>query len=96
MEKKLYFLVLLWFETVEFSLDCKTMIMFYIKNLCIACTKTWPCLFPQSYNEGSAYIATQGPAGNTINDFWRMVWEQRSTVVVMLTDLQDNGVVISV
>ena len=30
---------------------------------------------------------------NTVDDFWRMVWEQRSTIVVMLGDLQENGVV---
>ena len=47
----------------------------------------------QSYNEGAAYIATQGPMPSTVNDFWRMLWEQRSTVVVMLTDLRENGVV---
>lgn len=45
-----------------------------------------------SYNEGAAYIATQGPMPSTVNDFWRMLWEQRSTVVVMLTDLRENGV----
>ena len=30
---------------------------------------------------------------STANDFWRMVWEQRSTIVVMLNDMQENGVV---
>lgn len=33
---------------------------------------------------------------STVNDFWRMVWEQRSTIVVMLTDLQENGAVMPV
>ncbi|CAH3197088.1 unnamed protein product, partial [Porites evermanni] len=46
--------------------------------------------FIDSYNEGRLYIATQAPVSNTVDDFWRMVWEQRSTIVVMLSDLTDN------
>lgn len=30
---------------------------------------------------------------STLDDFWRMVWQQRSTTVVMLGDLQENGLV---
>ncbi|CAG8736595.1 1385_t:CDS:1 [Racocetra fulgida] len=37
------------------------------------------------------YIATQGPLDNTIDDFWLMVWEQYSTVIVMLTREQEKG-----
>jgi protein tyrosine phosphatase len=29
---------------------------------------------------------------NTITDFFRMVWEQNSKVIVMATDLTENGV----
>jgi len=42
---------------------------------------------PQSYHK---YIACQAPLENTINDFWRMVWEQRCGVVVMLTDVEED------
>ena len=49
--------------------------------------------FCQSYNEGRLYIATQTPVSSTVDDFWRMVWEQRSTIVVMLSDLTDNEMV---
>ncbi|XP_063707656.1 mucin-2 [Culicoides brevitarsis] len=38
------------------------------------------------------YIATQAPLDNTIHDFWRMVWEQQSKVIIMATDLSENGV----
>lgn len=37
------------------------------------------------YNQRGALIATQGPLENTVQDFWRMVWERESNVIVMLT-----------
>lgn len=42
-----------------------------------------------SYLKPNAYIAAQGPNENTIEDFWRMVWEQKSFVIVMLTKVFD-------
>ncbi|KAI6242207.1 Protein-tyrosine-phosphatase [Aphelenchoides fujianensis] len=38
-----------------------------------------------------AYIATQGPLPETFADFWRMCWEERSVVVVMLTRLEERS-----
>jgi len=38
-----------------------------------------------------AYIVTQGPMTHTVADFWQMVWEQGSVVIVMLSKLTENG-----
>lgn len=39
-----------------------------------------------------AYIATQGPLPETTADFWQLVWEQGSVVIVMLTRLTEEGI----
>jgi len=43
------------------------------------------------HDADSTYICTQGPLQNTIDDFWRMVWEQGSSVIVMLTKETENS-----
>jgi len=37
------------------------------------------------------YILTQGPLGNTIIDFWRMVWETGARNIVMIARLMEDG-----
>jgi len=38
------------------------------------------------------YIATQGPVPDSIVDFWRMVWQERCTVIVKVTREVEKGV----
>ncbi|XP_071189340.1 receptor-type tyrosine-protein phosphatase delta-like isoform X20 [Salvelinus alpinus] len=47
--------------------------------------------FIDGYRQQKAYIATQGPLAETTEDFWRMLWEHNSTIVVMLTKLREMG-----
>ncbi|XP_043856422.1 receptor-type tyrosine-protein phosphatase F isoform X13 [Dromiciops gliroides] len=47
--------------------------------------------FIDGYRQQKAYIATQGPLAESTEDFWRMLWEHNSTIVVMLTKLREMG-----
>ncbi|KAM9293956.1 receptor-type tyrosine-protein phosphatase O [Gastrophryne carolinensis] len=42
------------------------------------------------YNSAQEYIATQGPLPDTRNDFWRMILQQKSQVIVMLTQCNEK------
>ena len=47
----------------------------------------------QGYKHCRAYIAEQGPLQNTVNDFWRMVWEHHCSCIVLLCDTEENDIV---
>lgn len=45
--------------------------------------------FVLGYKERKKFICAQGPMDATINDFWRMIWEQHLEIIVMLTNLEE-------
>ncbi|XP_026493551.2 tyrosine-protein phosphatase non-receptor type 9 isoform X2 [Vanessa tameamea] len=47
--------------------------------------------YVDGYKQRNAFICTQGPLPKTFGDFWRMVWEQGSLVVVMTTRTVERG-----
>ncbi|XP_051780082.1 receptor-type tyrosine-protein phosphatase kappa isoform X7 [Erpetoichthys calabaricus] len=48
-------------------------------------------LYRDGYQRPSHYIATQGPVHETVYDFWRMIWQEQSACVVMVTNLVEVG-----
>ncbi|MGH0122818.1 UNVERIFIED_CONTAM: hypothetical protein FKN15_003305 [Acipenser sinensis] len=43
------------------------------------------------YDSTKQFIAAQGPLPGTVNDFWRMIWEQNVYTLVMLTRCNEQG-----
>ncbi|KTG02062.1 hypothetical protein cypCar_00035440, partial [Cyprinus carpio] len=43
------------------------------------------------YHRPNHYIATQGPMQETAIDFWRMVWQENTATIVMVTNLVEVG-----
>uniref|UniRef100_A0A8C6P141 Receptor-type tyrosine-protein phosphatase C n=1 Tax=Nothobranchius furzeri TaxID=105023 RepID=A0A8C6P141_NOTFU len=47
--------------------------------------------FIDGYKEPKKYIAAQGPKEETVGDFWRMIWEQQSSIIVMVTRCEEGN-----
>uniref|UniRef100_A0A6Q2XX94 protein-tyrosine-phosphatase n=1 Tax=Esox lucius TaxID=8010 RepID=A0A6Q2XX94_ESOLU len=45
----------------------------------------------QEPGDQKVYIATQGCLATTVNDFWQMVWQERTRVIVMTTREVEKG-----
>ncbi|KAH3694928.1 hypothetical protein DPMN_082373, partial [Dreissena polymorpha] len=47
--------------------------------------------FINGFEKVNKFIASQGPTKKMIEDFWRMIWQQRVHKIVMLTNLIEMG-----
>ncbi|XP_030061671.1 receptor-type tyrosine-protein phosphatase C isoform X2 [Microcaecilia unicolor] len=43
------------------------------------------------FKEPRKYIAAQGPKDETVDDFWKMIWEQKATIIVMVTRCEEGN-----
>lgn len=47
--------------------------------------------FVSGYKNQKQFICAQGPMQKTIGDFWRMIYEQKCFIIVMLTGIEEQG-----
>ena len=47
--------------------------------------------FMQGYKQKKAYIIAEGPMASTARNMWKLVYDRKCGVMVMLSDLMENG-----
>ena len=47
----------------------------------------------QGYKQKKAYIIAEGPMASTARNMWKLVFDRKCGVVVMLSDLVEDGMV---
>ncbi|KIH62868.1 Protein-tyrosine phosphatase [Ancylostoma duodenale] len=74
----------------------------YREVFCIDATRVvlkWPAGFPDyihanwvnGVDKQKKFICTQGPNNKTVDDFWRMIWQEKCKSIVMLCNVMECG-----
>ncbi|XP_016408467.1 receptor-type tyrosine-protein phosphatase kappa-like [Sinocyclocheilus rhinocerous] len=71
--------------------NMKSSLLAFKLNCLLPPTKFVFLFLLQGYQRPSHYIATQGPVHETVYDFWRMIWQEQSACIVMVTNLVEVG-----
>ena len=50
-------------------------------------------VFLQGYKQKKAYIIAEGPMESTTRNMWKLIYDRKCGVVVMLSDLLEDGIV---
>ena len=69
----------------------------YLKiGLCLVTWKAYSFTLESAYGcmcifANTPFIVFQGPNKVTVNDFWRMIWQENCLSIVMLTNTVEQG-----